>query len=219
MERGTPQGRPLQGVPYDARAILLASRAWVTAAAEKMQNDAHSRTAIFLDIDGVLQSSSSQKRFKDDLEALRRRLADDLDDAAYLDFDKYDLGAIYHDWDKDAVERLRALCEDFGAEIVVSSDWRRGKSVEMLKAYFRLHDLHRYVTDKTGECGSAPHYRAGEVKDYLDAHPEIERFVIVDDGYGWEFNELFPEQFVKPWPTMTADDATRARQILSGRRA
>ena len=177
------------------------------------------RTVIFLDIDGVLQGASSQKRFKHDLDALRRRLADDFDDAAYLDYDKYDLGAIYHDWDKDAVERLRALCEDFGAEIVISSDWRRGKSVEMLQAYFRIHDLHRYVTDKTGESGAAPHYRAAEVKDYLDAHPEIERFVIVDDGYGWEFNELFPEQFVKPWPTIEAADEARARQILSGRRA
>ena len=184
-----------------------------------MQNEAHSRTAIFLDIDGVLQSPSSQRRFKHDLDELRRRLADDLDDAAYLDFDKYDLGAIYHDWDKDAVERLRALCEDFGAEIVVSSDWRRGKSVEMLRAYFRIHDLHRHVTDKTGESGGPPHYRAGEVKDYLDAHPGIERFVIVDDGYRKEFDELFPEQFVHTWATMEADDAARARQILSGRRA
>ena len=184
-----------------------------------VQDETPSRTVIFLDIDGVLQGASSQKRFKHDLDELRQRLADDFGDATYLDYDKYDLGAIYHDWDKDAVERLRALCEDFSAEIVISSDWRRGKSVEMLQAYFRIHGLHRYVTDKTGEGGDAPHYRAAEVKDYLDAHPEIERFVIVDDGYGWEFNELFPEQFVKPWPTIEAADEVRARQILSGRRA
>ena len=183
-------------------------------ASEAMQNETLGRTTIFLDIDGVLQSPSSQKRFKHDLGELRRRLADDLDDAAYLDFDKYDLGAIYHDWDKGAVERLRVLCEDFGAEIVVSSDWRRGKSVETLQAYFRIHDLHRYVTDKTGESGGPPHYRAGEVRDYLDAHPGVERFVIVDDGYKWAFNELFPEQFVNTGATMAAADAARARQIL-----
>ena len=59
-----------------------------------MQHETLCRTVIFLDIDGVLQSPSSQKRFQHDLEELRRRLADDLDDAAYLDFDKYDLGAI-----------------------------------------------------------------------------------------------------------------------------
>ena len=186
---------------------------------EKMQHETPRRAVIFLDIDGVLQSPSSQKRFQHDLEELRRRLADDLDDAAYLDFDKYDLGAICHDWDGDAVERLRTLCEDFGAEIVVSSDWRRRKSVEILQAYFRIHDLHRYVTDKTGESEGPPHYRAGEVKDYLDAHPEVGRFVIIDDGYGKEFDELFPEQFVYTGSLMTAADAARARQILSGRRA
>ena len=184
-----------------------------------MRHETPHRTVIFLDIDGVLQSPSSQKRFRHDLEELRRRLADDLDDAAYLDFDKYDLGAIHHDWDGDAVERLRALCKDFGAEIVVSSDWRMRKSVEMLQAYFRIHDLHRYVTDKTGEDGGPPHYRAGEVKDYLDAHPEIERFVIIDDGYRREFEELFPEQFVYTGYLMTAADASRARRILSGCRA
>ena len=183
-----------------------------------MQDETPSRTAIFLDIDGVLQSPSSQKRFKHDLDELRRRLADDLDDAAYLEYDKYDLGAIYHDWDKGAVERLRGLCEDFRAEIVVSSDWRRGKPVEMLQAYFGIHDLHRYVADKTGESGGPPHYRAGEVKDYLDAHPDVERFVIIDDGYKEEFNELFLEQFVHTWATMEAADAARAREILSGRR-
>ena len=184
-----------------------------------MQRETPRRTVIFLDIDGVLQSPSSQKRFRHDLEELRRRLADELDDAAYLGFDKYDIGAIRHDWDGDAVERLRALCEDFGAEIVVSSDWRRRKSVEMLQGYFRIHDLHRHVTDKTGEDGGPPHYRAGEVKDYLDAHPEIERFVIIDDGYRREFEELFPEQFVYTGYLMTAADAVRARRILSGRRA
>ena len=186
---------------------------------EKMQHETLRRTVIFLDIDGVLQSPSSQKRFQHDLDELRRRLADDLDDGAYLDFDKYDLGAIYHDWDRDAVERLRALCEDFDAEIVVSSDWRRRKSVEMLQSYFRIHDLHRYVTDKTDESEGPPHYRAGEVKDYLDAHPEVERFVIIDDGYKKEFDELFPEQFVYTQSLMAAADVARARQILSGRRA
>ena len=73
------------------------------------------RTVIFLDIDGVLQPPSSQKRFKHDLEELRRSLADRFDDEIYLGMDKYDLGAVYFDWDSEAVERLHSLCNDFGA--------------------------------------------------------------------------------------------------------
>lgn len=184
-----------------------------------MQHETRRRTVIFLDIDGVLQPPASQTRFKHDLEKLRRFLADELDDPRYLDIDKYDLGAIYHDWDRDAVERLRKLCEDFGAEIVISSDWRLRKSISLLKVYFRVHDLHGHVTDKTSEGAGAPHYRAGEVKDYLDSHPEIERFVIIDDGYRKEFDELFPEHFVHTGYRMEADDEMRARQILSGHAA
>ena len=94
------------------------------------------RTVIFLDIDGVLQPPSSQKRFKHDLEELRRSLADRFDDEIYLGMDKYDLGAVYFDWDSEAVERLHSLCNDFGAGIVISSDWRRSKSTPGLQALF-----------------------------------------------------------------------------------
>ena len=174
------------------------------------------RLVIFLDIDGVLQPPSRQTRFKHDLEELRRSLADRFDDATYLSIDKYDLGAVYHDWDSEAVERLRTLCSDFGAHIVISSDWRRSSSIRRLQALFRVHDLHDYVTDTTKEIDGPPHYRAGEVKEYLDSHPEIERFVIIDDGYGHEFDELFPEQFVHTGYRLEAHDEQRARQILSG---
>ena len=174
------------------------------------------RIVIFLDIDGVLQPPERQTRFKHDLEELRRSLADRFDDANYLSMDRYDLGAVYYDWDSEAVERLRTLCTDFDAHIVVSSDWRRSKSVGQLQALFRVHGLHAYVTDATKEIDGPPHYRAGEVKEYLDSHPEIDRFVIIDDGYRHEFDELFPDQFVHTGYHFDADNERRARQILSG---
>ena len=62
----------------------------------------------------------------------------------------------------------------------------------------------------------APHYRAGEVRQYLDTHSEIERFVIVDDGYRTEFDRLFPDQFVHTGSFFEESDARRAHQILSG---
>lgn len=181
-----------------------------------MHEKTRNRTVIFLDIDGVLQPGEAQHRFRHDLEELRRRLASQFGDQAYLELDRYDLGAIYYDWDRPAVERLRGLCADFGAEIVVSSAWRSRKSIRVLQAYFRLHDLHHYVTDVTGEEVGPPHFRAAEVRAYLDAHPEVERFVIIDDDYQSCFNELFPHQFVNPRFRLTEADERRARQILSG---
>lgn len=170
---------------------------------------------IFLDIDGVLQPPSSQKRFDHDLEALRENLAERYG-AEYRDVDAYDLGAVVHDWHPGAVARLRALCEEQGARIVVSSDWRERRSVAQLRALFRLHDLHHLVVDRTMDHQGPPHYRAGEVKQYLDTHPEIERFVIVDDGYRTEFDRLFPDQFVHTGSFLDEPDALRAHQILSG---
>ena len=170
---------------------------------------------IFLDIDGVLQPTSSQKRFDHDLEALRDNLVERLG-AEYRQVNVYDLGAVVHDWHAGAVARLRALCEDHGAKIVISSDWRERRSVAQLQALFRIHNLHHLVVDRTMDAQGPPHYRAGEVKQYLDTHPEIERFVIIDDRYRTEFDQLFPDQFVHTESFIDEPDALRARQILSG---
>ena len=171
---------------------------------------------IFLDIDGVLQPAANQRRFRHDLDALRRELADELGNEVYLEHDKYDLGAIRYDWDADAVELLRGLCEDFGAQIVVSSDWRRGKSVATLKEYFHVQRLGDHVRDKTTDEREAFGERAEEIREYLDTHPEIERFVIVDDQYQQEFDELFPGKHVRTSSRLEAADDRKAREILAG---
>ncbi len=88
---------------------------------------------IFLDIDGVLQPNWSQKRFGHDLEALRENLAERFG-AEYREMNPYDLGAVVHDWHTGALARLRGLCEDHGAKIVISSDWRLQFSVVQLRA-------------------------------------------------------------------------------------
>lgn len=181
-----------------------------------MPKKTQGRCIVFLDIDGVMQPHTNQMRFKHDREALRKKLAKDLDDNSYLKMDEYDLAAVYYDWDREAVERLRNLCRDFSAEIVISSDWRLHIPFKQLKAYFRIHQLDRYVTDKTGNRGAAPHYRAGEVKDYLDSHPEIERFVVIDDTYRAEFEALYPDQYVNTISHIEAKHEKRAREILSG---
>ncbi len=181
-----------------------------------MNQQQRGRTVIFLDIDGVLQPPVNQARFRHDRKALRRKIAEDFNDDSYLEIDEYDLAAVYYDWNKEAVEALRGLCQDFKAEIVIISDWRRYSPMDTLKAFFRIYDLDQYVTDKTPEGGTAPYYRAGEVKEYIDSSSDIERFVIIDDGYSDSYEILFPEQFVQPDSHIEVQHETQARQILSG---
>ena len=58
------------------------------------------RKVIFLDIDGVLQPGGRQNRFDHAMEKLREDLVVKYNNNIYLEIDRYDLGAVYHDWDK-----------------------------------------------------------------------------------------------------------------------
>ena len=173
------------------------------------------RKVIFLDIDGVLQPTWKQDRFNHDMDELRRVLAAWFDNEEYLEMDKYDLAAVYFDWDREAVERLRALCDNFGAEIVISSAWREYSGLLRLKDYFRIYDLDRYVTDVTAQIHDLERSRAGEVAHYLAEHPEIEKFVILDDSYLSYFRALFPDHFVECYPILGEDEYAKAAKLLA----
>lgn len=146
---------------------------------------------IFLDIDGVLQFYS-QYRFKHDLTQLRIDLAEKFGVKEFLTYDKYDLGAVVYDWDKDSVANLKKLIETTGAKIVLSSDWRLTRSIEEMRLLMMIHDLHTYLIDYTPQIG---YDRSSEVAQYLAEHPEITRFVILDDR-DFDFSKNFPDNFV-----------------------
>ena len=152
------------------------------------------RNVIFLDIDGVLQPGHNQYRFKHDLDKLREKLALKYKNDEYLEMDRYDLGAVYYDWDKDAVERLRKLCAQGPAEIVISSDWRSYSPLSTLKDYFRLHALDKYITGEIPQVSGK--MRCDEITEYLQNNRNIRRFVILDDAHIGDFKTNYPKQFV-----------------------
>ncbi len=94
----------------------------------------------------------------------------------------------------EAVERLRKICHECNAEIIIRSDWRLYFPLSRLKDYFRLHNLDMYVKGMIPVEGKG--YRDEKIKDYLNLHDDIGRFVILDDAYADRFKKNFLDQFV-----------------------
>jgi hypothetical protein len=154
------------------------------------------KKVLFLDIDGVLQPCSSQKRFDhiNEMDKLYKELYDKygVDYSAYF---KYDVAAVYYDWDKESLRELRRILDTTGAKIVISSDWRQSKPISCLQNFFRIYDMADYVVDytpdfdyekvkifrKTDEYKEIYESRCIEILEYLKAHPEIKRWAAIDD--------------------------------------
>jgi hypothetical protein len=124
---------------------------------------------IFLDIDGVLVT---RKHMLFLAESGYEKMVDANNDEKF---------------DPICVANLGKLIEETGAKIVVSSTWRY-MGVGPLQKIFRdrkvsgeiigLTTIERFEDDSkiyAGEC------RGRQIQEYLEDHPEIENYVIIDD--------------------------------------
>ncbi|MDR1973767.1 MAG: hypothetical protein LBQ31_03725 [Bacteroidales bacterium] len=146
---------------------------------------------LFLDIDGVLQPTSSRERFEHlkDIDSLYKQLFDTYG-VDYSVYPNYDVAAVYYDWDKQSVTELKRILETTGANIVLSSDWRQNPAPNRMLNFFRMHDLDKYFIDctpksvseaKIKEYRNIREERSIEILEYLKEHPEVEKWVAVDD--------------------------------------
>lgn len=110
-------------------------------------------SVVFLDIDGVLQPGT-QKRFnyREDIPdlcvELERRCGGRYPYASWrgtCELDDMDIAAVYYDWNRDAVERLRYALEVTGSGIVLSTSWRETRGRLGMSALLAIHGLDRYL--------------------------------------------------------------------------
>ncbi len=105
----------------------------------------------------------------------------------------------FDDFDEKAVRILNQILEKTGAEIVVSSDWKRWANVEEMGEYYESKGIIRKpiaLTPDLGECTWenpereswvwSPRWdlemsRVVEIRQYLYDHPEITHWVAIDD--------------------------------------
>lgn len=119
---------------------------------------------IFLDIDGVLNSVDSAVAYHA-LHALHA-----LHPKNYFEDETLDM---------ISVGLLKALCDETDAKIVISSVWRMGRTP---KDFIEIFD--RYDWQNTPVICTTPILgtkRGYEIQEWLDSHPEVTNYVILDD--------------------------------------
>ena len=144
---------------------------------------------IFLDHDGVICLATEWGgRFKKQQKVGRKMSQSALSLPVDCRFDNFN---------KKAVAILNEIIEETGAEIVVSSDWKRWATCEEMGEYYESKGICKKpiaYTPNLDECNWynastfvwAPKWdleqtRAIEIKQYLIDHPEITHWVAIDD--------------------------------------
>lgn len=143
---------------------------------------------IFLDIDGVLNSEA----FVLKLEKRHRALGHE-EPARPKRETTCDCFKLYRQIDRDAVARVNRIVAETASKIVISSTWRKLFDPPDLERILVEHGLVAEIIGATSDGHKDPEMvvvhghpermeRGYEIDLWLRRHPEVERFVILDDG-------------------------------------
>jgi len=124
---------------------------------------------IFLDIDGVLNSDTYFRSVNTKVKDWSR-------------------------FDPHSVKMIKTLLEDFNAKIVISSLWRFAAKIQLSKELKKSGLINYLYKDWHTPIIGSPH-RGKEIKMWLDSHPAISDFLIIDDD-----EDVLPEhnsKFIK----------------------
>lgn len=125
--------------------------------------------AIFLDVDGVLNSADTEETSPEG----------------------------YIGVDDPYIKNLKYIVDNTNAEIILSSDWRSEwhpdacHGDDILYLIKRLHDFGLEISDVTPPGSTKGDYltgRGAEITAYLNAHSEITEYVILDDNSFRDFS-------------------------------
>ena len=103
----------------------------------------------------------------------------------------------FDNFDEKSVRILNKILEETGAEIVVSSDWKRWADVEEMGEYYESQGISKKPIAFTPDLGKCTWHtkdvwvwspkwdlemsRVIEIKQYLNDHPEVTHWVAIDD--------------------------------------
>ena len=114
---------------------------------------------LFLDIDGVLNSTRLMLNLKD----------------AGIDFRHY-----IH-MDPLSMSVLNRILKESGAKVVISSSWRIAYPLSFIRSVMEQNGFVGEVIDCTPKGHNFGRVRGDEIAHWLKQHPEVTHFAIVDD--------------------------------------
>lgn len=122
------------------------------------------------------------------------------------------------DIDPEVINRINKLCEKTCTKIVISSSWRIDSYYKQRLEKANLKNIigHTPITI-FGMVGHTHHFTRGEeIQMWLEWHPEVTNYVIIDDDEDFMKEQL--SHFIKtdPYKGFTENDYNKAFKILSG---
>lgn len=157
---------------------------------------------VFLDIDGVLLERMS---IDNTVASMLRHLFGHK--ASYTPQER--TLAEIRLFNHQALYNLDKLLEhDPNIRIVVSSNWRYMGDARVLRHSFSLYNFANYIIDRTGQAIN----RGTEISNWLKAHPEVTKYVIlddIDDGISQSHKAHFVE--IDRQLLLTGDNVSMAR--------
>jgi hypothetical protein len=144
---------------------------------------------IFLDHDGVICLATEWGgRVKKQLK-VKRKLSQSVSSLP--------VDVRFDNFNKKAIEVLNEILEETGAEIVVSSDWKKWADVDEMGEYYESQGIIKKPIAFTKRVSDCTYYnehtfvwsprwmleqeRSIEITQYLHDHPEITHWVAIDD--------------------------------------
>lgn len=166
------------------------------------------RNVIFLDIDGVLRPMMPYTNIRTKERNLKSVLSERYNDPAYEMIDEPILHNVYYSFHGEACYCVRMLCQIPNTEIVISSSWRIGYSIETLQKLLALHKIGAYVSDKTPLVYN---HRSVEIAKYLQEHEDIDHYLIIDD---MDLTKDFPNHCIVTKDHLQLRDYRKGFEIL-----
>ena len=134
----------------------------------KSSSDNLKMKVIFLDVDGVLNSDEYFDKIKN-----------------------VNICGIESEIDVEKIKLLKKAVDETGANVVLSSSWRYTKNAQYLKELLLRYGI------KIDSTPLIQNKRGLEIKQWLLNHPEVEKFVILDDEIFDSYDEDLIKRLIK----------------------